>query len=342
MNLFSTDALVAQIEDLRGRPPARSLLSTFFPIIIEEPSETIHFDTENKPRRIAPFVHPTLEGKLVESQGFKAKSFSPAYIKDKRVFDSTRPLKRVMGEALTGALSPDQRIQRLIAMEQMDQLNMLRRRKEVMAAEALRLGTVTVTGDGYPTVVVNYGRDATLSIDLSGGASEWNDAGVSPIDDIEDWSLIVLKLSGAAPTDVVFSVTAWRLFKADPKFKDAIDIRRAADNPTIDIGPRVESGQVFRGTLGNLRLWTYSDWYINSAGTEVPILPDNEVLLGSAAVEGVQAHGAIRDEAAGFQATEAFPKSWVEEDPSVRYLMLQSAPLVIPFRPNATLGAIVT
>ena len=34
-----------------------------------------------------------------------------------------------------------------------------------------------------------------------------------------------------------------------------------------------------------------------------------------------------------------FSKSWVEEDPAVRYLMLQSAPLVVPYRVNASLCA---
>lgn len=56
---------------------------------------------------------------------------------------------------------------------------------------------------------------------------------------------------------------------------------------------------------------------------------------------GYQAFGAIRDEAAGYQAMSFFPKSWVEQDPAVRYLMLQSAPLVVPYRPNASLAATV-
>ena len=342
MDLFSTDALVAQVEDLRGRPPSNpTLLSIFFPNIIEETSEEIHFDAGNKPRRIAPFVSPLMEGKLVESLGHTTKTFKPAYVKDKRVFDSARPLKRVMGEALTGNLSPQERIQRLIAMDLADQLSMLRRRKEVMASEALRLGQVTVTGDGFPTVVVNFGRDAGLSIDLSGGAAEWDDAGVSPVENVEDWSATVLEKSGGFPTDVIFTPNAWRLFRADPLFEKAVDLRRAG-NDRVDFTPRIDTGLVFLGTMGNRRLFLYYDWYIDDAGAEVPIIPDNTVILGSAAIEGVQAQGAIRDEEAGFQATEFWPKSWVQKDPSVRFLLGQSAPLVVPFRADASLSAIVT
>ena len=39
--------------------------------------------------------------------------------------------------------------------------------------------------------------------------------------------------------------------------------------------------------------------------------------------------------------TRYFTKSWLEEDPSVRWLLLQSAPLVVPYRPNAVLCATI-
>lgn len=341
MNLFSTDRLVALIEDLRSRPVTGTLLSLLFPTIIEETSEEIHFDTEDKPRRIAPFVHPLMEGKLVESLGYATKTFKPAYVKPKAVFDSNRPLKRVMGEAIGGSLSPEQRIQMLLATDLADHIGQIRRRKEVMASEALRLGQVTVAGDGYPTQVVSFGRDAALSIDLSGGAAEWDDMGISPIENIEDWSALVLQKSGAAPTDVIFTPTAWRLFRADAKFEKSVD-RNLGSTAVVDYTPRTQAGLSPLGTLGARRLWLYYDWYVDSAGVEQPIIPDKTVILASGALEGVQAHGAIRDEDAGFQAMEFFPKSWVQKDPSVRYLLTQSAPLVVPFRANASLSAIVT
>ena len=341
MDLFSTNSLVAMIEDLRSRPAPLSLLSLFFPGIIEETSEEIHFDSENKPRRIAPFVHPLREGRIVEAEGFTTATLKPAYVKPKTVFDATRPLKRVMGEPLTGALSPEARMQRLLAQNLMDHISMIRRRKEVMAGEALTAGTVTIAGEGYPSVVVNFGRASGHSIDLSGGAAEWDDAGVSPVNNVEDWSALVLQTSGAGVTDVVFTPGAWRLFRADANFEKAVDLRRGG-NESVDFAARVATGLNFLGTMGQRRLWLYFDWYVNDAGSEVPIIADNRVILGSAAIEGQQLHGAIKDHDAGYQATEFWPKSWTIPDPSVRMLMTQSAPLVAPFRPNASLCAIVT
>ena len=62
---------------------------------------------------------------------------------------------------------------------------------------------------------------------------------------------------------------------------------------------------------------------------------------GLSVFEGVRAYGAIRDEDAGFQALPYFAKSWKENDPSVRYLLMQSAPLTVPYRINASFCATV-
>lgn len=229
----------------------------------------------------------------------------------------------------------------LVSQDLMDHIAMIRRRKEVMAGEALVSGTVTIAGDGYPSQVVNFGRAGGHSIDLSGGAAEWGDGGVSPVANIETWSETVLKGSGAGVTDVVFTPGAWSLFRADTAFEKAVDLRRAGSD-TVDFSAKVSTGLNYMGQMGQRRLWLYYDWYVNDAGTEVPIIADNRVILGSASIEGAQIHGAIKDHEAGYQATEFWPKSWVTPDPSVRYLMTQSAPLVAPFRPNASLCAIVT
>jgi hypothetical protein len=65
------------------------------------------------------------------------------------------------------------------------------------------------------------------------------------------------------------------------------------------------------------------------------MLPAHTVLLTSTEMEGTRCFGAIQDEEAGIQAREVFTKSWLEKDPSVRYLLTQTAPLTVPYRVNA-------
>jgi hypothetical protein len=41
------------------------------------------------------------------------------------------------------------------------------------------------------------------------------------------------------------------------------------------------------------------------------------------------------------QAMPYFAKSWIEKDPSARVLLMQSAPLPVPYRINASMAATV-
>lgn len=340
MDLFSTNRLLGVVQDLRALPPSGpSLLSLLFPTIVEEASEEVHVDREDGPRRLAPFVSPIMAGKIVESLGFTTSTIRPAYVKDKRVFQPQRALKRTIGEPLMGSLSPEARIARLLARDLADQLAMLRRRKELMAAEVLRTGKLTITGDGFNAINVDFLRAAGLTKTLA-GAARWNQAGVSPVADVETWGYEMAKTSNAIPTEIFFELSAWQLFKADAKFEKAVDLLRGGD-AKVDVSPRIATGPVLRGTMGTFRLWTYQDWYVDSAGTEQQMFPQYTVVMAGGAVEGVQLHGAIQDEEAGLVATEFFPKTWIEKDPSQRILLGQSAPLVAPLRPNATLGATV-
>jgi len=70
-----------------------------------------------------------------------------------------------------------------------------------------------------------------------GGAAEWDDSGISPVDNVEDWSAEVLQKSGAAPTDVVFTPGAYRLFRADAKFVSAVDLRRGGSAEVETVTP---------------------------------------------------------------------------------------------------------
>jgi hypothetical protein len=102
MDVFNTAFLIAVVEDLKL--PQSWLLDRYFPTVVQSDTEEIKFDVKGGKRRIAPFVSPLLEGKLVESLGYTTKTFKPAYIKDKRVFDSEQPLKRAAGT--TGLATP--------------------------------------------------------------------------------------------------------------------------------------------------------------------------------------------------------------------------------------------
>lgn len=339
MDIYTTASLKRLVLSLKR--PQTALLSAFFPSVETSDTEQIFFDVENKKRRIAPFVSPLREGRLVEDEGYVTKSFTPAYIKDKRVHDPNKSLKRSAGESIGGALTPLDRHQANLVRSSADQLDMLTRRKEVMASEVLRTGKVTISGDGYPTVVVDFGRNAAHTVALTTTA-RWGESGVKPLENVEDWGLTILQNSGAIVRDVVMDTKAWRLFRADTTLEKYLDTRpMSAAEAGVRFAQFAALGMSYKGQIGEYRFWVYSDWYVDDNGTEQPVLPDYTVLMVSADLDGVQHHGAIRDEAAGIQPLEFFSKSWTVEDPSSRILLMQSAPLVVPYRPDASFCATV-
>ena len=338
-DIFSTNVMMGVVQSLIN--PPQFLLDRFFPLVQTETGEEIHFDTIVKARRLAPFVSPLVEGKIVAGHGYRTSTFKPAYIKDKRVFDGNRAFKRSAGERIGGDMTPIQRQSAILAYELQDQMQNLERRFEWMAAQVLTTGKVTVTGDLYPAAEVDFGRDSSLTFAKSGG-QKWSDAGINPLNDLQAWALLVLKLVGAQPVDVIMDLDAWKYFKDNTVVQLRLSTqRRLGEMPPMTQAAQISEGGVDQGTIDNFNIYTYATWYIDDNGTEQPMLPSGTVIMASPQIQGVRAFGSIRDEMAGFQSTPYYPKSWVENDPPLRYLMMQSAPLMVPTRPNASLCATV-
>ncbi|HCT2374293.1 major capsid protein [Morganella morganii] len=345
--MFDTNVLIQVVPNLMTSQ--NWLLDKFFPNITESDTEEVSIDVDVGLRRLAPFVSPLVEGKLVESRKFQTNSFKPAYIKDKRAPDLRKPIRRQIGERIGGQYSAAEREMLNLQFELTDQIDMINRRLEWMAASALQTGTVTVTGEGYETQVVDFGRSSDLTIALS-GADKWPETveagktNTKPSADIEDWAQRMLKESGAVATDIVFTTKSWKAFRLDTSVKDSA-ITFPALSPfgnQINPGAQIKTGAVYKGRWGNYDLWVYNDWFIDPLdGKEKPMIADGSVIMSGADLMGTRAFGAIIDPAFNYGPMAYAPKSWLQHDPAQRFIMVQSAPLVIPSRVNASLCAVV-
>jgi len=341
VDIYSPAVLNRVVQDLKANISGPFLLDTFFPEISVSDQEEIYFDVLTGKPRLAPFVSPLVEGQIVQSLGYTTNSFRPAYIKDKRVFEDGKPVRRAAGMPIGAALDPMDVRRINLATESADQIAMVNRRLEWMAAKIMLTGQVTVTGEKYPTSVVNFGRDAALTV-VNTGTALWSDAGSDPLNDLETWAGLIRTKSGASAVDVVMAQNVWSAFRAHAKVKEMVDKSKGYSQRTdIDLGPNSMRGNAqYMGTFGSFNIWVYADSFVDETGAVGNYIPDNYLAMGAVGqVEGVRHFGAIKDETAGFQALDYYQKSWVTPDPAARFLMLQSAPLVVPYRPNATLGA---
>ena len=341
VDIYSPAVLNRVVQDLKANVSSPFLLDMFFPEVSVSTQEEIYFDVLTGKPRLAPFVSPLVEGQIVQSLGYTTNSFRPAYIKDKRVFEDGKPIRRAAGMPI-GAAVDAMDIRRInLATESADQIAMVNRRLEWMAAKIMLTGQVEVKGEKYPTVVVNFGRDAALTVTNTGSAL-WSHADADPISDFETWAGLIRTKSGASAVDVVMAQNVWAAFRANAKVKELVDKGKGFSRRTdLDLGPNSMRGNAqYMGTFGAFNIWVYADSFVDETGTVGTYIPDGYIAMGAVGqVEGVRHFGAIKDEAAGFQELDYYQKSWTQADPAVRYLMLQSAPLVVPYRPNATLGA---
>lgn len=346
--IYTTATLIGVVQSLLM--PSSFLLDNFFPNIVEHDTEEVAVDVEIGKRRMTPYVSPLVPGRITESRRMQTNTFKPPYAKDWRPLDPNRPVRRSIGEQIGGQLTPLEREQANIAFELEDQIDMLTRRNEWGAAQALQNGSVVVSGEGFQTVTIDFGRDSRLTVALS-STSVWGDAShidvngmdIKPVTDINTWQTTMLKVSGAVVTDLVFTTKSWNLFlqardlngaKIVPKQNSSGNIINPASAPV--------QGAVHQGTWGSKNLWLYNDWFVDpDTDVEYPMLTDGMLLLLSRQIQGTRGFGIIRDPEIGYPSMAFAPKSWTTQNPGRRFLMVQSAPLMIPFRPNASMAVLV-
>lgn len=330
MDIFNTQVLNGVVASLIA--PQSALLDRYFPSVSVSDKERVSVDVIKGARRVAPFVSPYVEGKVVQSRGFSTNTYAPAYVKPKFRYTPDRSFKRAAGEPIGGTLSPQERMQRVLVGDLEEGLQMITRREEIMASEAIRTGKVTIVGDDYPLAVVDFLRDVSLT-GLSPSVA-WDQNGAVPLDDLNDWALQILKVVGAKANDVIFGVDAWKAFAANAVVADRLKQFNIVGT-TLEPKPITQEGLTFMGTIDGFNLWVYAGWYVDPMDDQVKeIWPSTTVGLCSGALQGVRNFGAIQDHDA-LVAQQVFTKSWLENDPSVRLLLMQSAPLPVTERPDA-------
>jgi Phage major capsid protein E len=345
---FSTIDLIQVVPTLKRSQ--KFLLDRFFPNITVSDTEFVAIDIDVGLRRMSPFVSPLVEGKLLEQRRYQTNTYKPPYIKDKRAPDLRKPVMRQIGERIGGGeLSGAEREMANINFEMTDQVDVLDRRLEWMSAQTLMTGKLMVTGEGFPPEVIDFGRDPSLTQALAGDAqwgvqANFTDDGRDPVPtaSIEYWQHQIMKLSGGTATDIVFTLTPWLAFLNGLGVQGAIYYPKLGDaGNTINPGAQIQRGAQYKGKWGQYDLWVYNDWFIDDNNIEQPMLPDGTVVMCGPDLMGTRAFGMIMDPAFNYASLPYAPKTWVQEDPAQRILLMQSSPLVIPSRVNASLGATV-
>lgn len=345
LDIYTTTQLLPVVETIK--PQSYFWRDTFFGSVVNFTTQTIAFEELPTEQRLAPFVSPQAQGRIMKMKGRTSKVFAPAYVKPKHEVDPNMNvvIQRGAGEAIGGSATLAQRWDRAVAATLTLQSDMIDRREEWMCAQAIINGGVTVAGEDYPAVYIDYNRDAALTSVLTGTA-RWGQSGAAPITNIGTLRNLVFAKSSRPVTDAVMGLDAFALFFGDQQVKDMLAASSTYRVTTSDSQlANFSDGSTpleFRGRLqgangqGALNIWTYAQTYEDYDGTTQNIMNPLDVVLLSRSVDGYMCYGAIKDSKAGLQPLARFPKMWENQDPSITYTMTQSSPLPVPTRINAS------
>lgn len=340
IDIHSHAELMALVDYTKPRP--YYALETWFnqPDFVSE-HDKILLDEVYDDASIAPFVLPTLNGVPMKSGGYTTKELSVAYTKFYHALTVANLNERQPGEPIN---EPGNRLTRLerLRIKRLGQhraaINTLR---EWMAWQFVLFGKYTITGDNYPTRIIDFGRDANNTRVLVGGAQWVNPTTCDPMADIELMCQQVLSKAELSASLVTMDTVAWNKFRAADRVKDRYKIFQSDGGPNPNVSPATAKVISRKGSSGDFEIEVVNTKYTNAAGVETAYLPANTVIVsprGSQELGGVTAYGRIHNLKAikeGVGAVNVFHSEWTPPDGSAHYIQSEAAPLTFAKRVNA-------
>ena len=311
--------------------------STFFKNEETFPTKSVDVDFKKGNRKVAPYVHRKIGGKTVPNSGYQTKSYTPPLLAPNKITTIDDILTRQAGENPYSGKTPAERAVLKMSQDFSELNEMIVRREELMCAQAIFTGKIHVIGDGVDEEI-DFGFENTEEITTA--AKKWGHADSDPIGDLKRWHKEVQK-KGFVNCDIcVMSDDVATAFINNAKVQKVLDVK---GYELAVIKPRqLPNGVTYVGTIHSLGLdiYTYNEWYLDDwtdpkTPEQKPLVPEKTLALLSTQANYSMNYGAITllDEKSGnFHTSEgkAVPDTWIERNPSRRFLQLNSSPLPIP------------
>lgn len=330
------------LKALKTAFPAQTFIRDMFfrernPVVTEH----VDIDIVKGNRKMAPFVHPMRAGSVMARDGYTTNSYTPAMLKPKRGASAPDWQTRQPGEVIYSGTSPDERATKLYVEDLLYLDQIITRREEWMCVKALTEGKVPQKGDGVDEEVV-----FPLTITAVEAADKWTADTGKPLAKLRETRQAMVKACGVAPNTAIMGTNALEAFLANAEvaaFSDKSKILLTEIEPQLPVATLETMGVIYWGYMrdSGLYVYTYDEWYYDEAtGTEKPMIDESIVLLGNPAARTSLMYGAWTeaDEKTGGVVThvgERVPRSWVEHDPSVRWVQMVSRPLPVPHQIDA-------
>lgn len=342
-DLYGSAELAALVPFVKPRP--FYALERWFTGSFATEKDEIIFDDVFDDVRIAPFVIPTADGKPVVHQGARTRSFKPAYIKLRDPITIAQVSDRQPGEEINSAGNRLSRLDQARVKRMGQHRRSVLTRLEWMSWQYARNGLYTVSGESYPTKVLDFGRDPGNTVTLAGAALWSALTTAKPLTDWQNWSKQILEKGFVGARLLTMSPEAWNACSETTQFRDEYKNFRSNGGPVPNTSPALAEYIQYKGEYGSFIIEVVNTSYLDESGVEQRYLPANEVIMsapGQDALGGMKLFGKIEHMRAvkeGVGATDMYQYEWTDDEGSAHNIGLHSAPLIAAARPNAFLKA---
>lgn len=341
-DVLSYSTLTPAVNEMKA--PNSFLKNYLFSRNVTVPTRNIEMSFLRRGRKIAPFVERNGAAIMTAGRNEEFLVVQPPHIRVKRPMTPSELLnKRRPGSVIfAGADGIAQAMREYMASEMEMLMDDITNSEEYLCALAMR-GQIAYTSADEASFTVTFPRSASHDIALT-GADLWSASTSNPAADMLAAAQLINDAVSLNVTDVILGADAADAFLSNASVMTKLDPLRLRTG-TVDLTQQFqESGAMFLGEfVHGIRIWRYARQVeVNGVSVDLVRPKFAEFVSRTPAAQFVTYYGAIEDMkaigAGKVLQSQRFSKSWEEEDPSARMLLVESNPLPCMRRPDATLS----
>jgi len=326
--LFVCRVLTAAINMIK--PVKTRILDKVFPNKVRLLTDAFQWDIESGSETLLSNLRSGDAAQIASLKGRSTVTCNGTRFAEKRLIRAADIAKmRAFGEQVAVELLSERTNKELADIRRKVDLT-----REFMAAKAVQGVVVDAAG----VTLVDYGFSGANAPTLA-AKNKWTDGESNPIKNIRAWKKTIIQAVGEVDAFFAFCGTA---------AMDAL-----LSNPAVQELIKYRMGDMVaeQGTIAHLAgvdIEEILTSYLDSGSVRQPMIPDNKfILVGVSAQNAGEIYAPPEDfddpngVNTGRPASMFFAKSWVQEDPSGRWIKGEARPLPVLFKPECIVSATV-
>lgn len=312
-------------------------------------TDDVLVDYKDGSKKAAPFVVPTIGGKIIDRNAFTTDRYTPPLIAPQRTLSIDDLKKRGFGEAIFNSVAPADR-EALITLRDLRELDeMTTRREEIMAAETLINSKCVMKqwngSDFNTTETIQFYTGGSNPYQYT-PAKGWDTSEGVILQDLQQM-ILMLTQKGLPAEELIVSGDVADAIINNATIQKLLDVNRMNLGGIAPL--ELPEGAAHIGTLNvfgkMIKIIAYVETYEDDEGTVTPYIPAGTIIL-TAPGAGRGLYGAVTqleyDGEFYSYPGRRVPKYLPDPKTNVRTMTLSSCPILIPKNKGAWISAKVT